>query len=80
MLCVRCTWPQRYRTRGLGDEDAAVTRRLGPRLGSKRWPSRFARRALTMIGVRTGLRGLGAATFKIMSAPHMTPHMVSIGP
>ena len=30
--------------------------------------------------VRQGRGNLGTATFKIVSAPHMTPHMLSIGP
>ena len=40
----------------------------------------LAGRALTQIGVTDGPQTPGTATFKIMGAPHMTPHMVSIGP
>jgi hypothetical protein len=37
----------------------------------------LAGRALTQTSVTDGP---GTATFKIMGAPHTTPHMVSIGP
>jgi hypothetical protein len=40
----------------------------------------LAGRALTQISVPQGPENLGTATFKIVGAPHMTPHMVSIGP
>jgi hypothetical protein len=40
----------------------------------------LAGRALTQISVTQGPENLGTATFKIVGAPHMTPHMVSIGP
>jgi hypothetical protein len=33
-----------------------------------------------LINLTQGLENLGPATFKIMSAPHMTPYMVSNGP
>ena len=36
--------------------------------------------ALTQVCVTQGPENLGTATFKIVSAPYMTPHMVSIGP
>jgi hypothetical protein len=39
----------------------------------------LAGRALTQISVTQGPENLGTATFKIVGAPHMTPHMVSIG-
>jgi hypothetical protein len=32
------------------------------------------------ISVTHGLENIRTATLKIVSAPHMTPHMVSIGP
>jgi hypothetical protein len=50
-----------------------------PRLRSECWPTIFAGRALTQVGVRQGPEKLGTGTFKIVGAPHMTPHMVSIG-
>ena len=54
--------------------------KAGPRLRSELLGEHLAGRALTQIGVTQRPENLGTATFKIMGAPHMTPHMVSIGP
>jgi hypothetical protein len=40
----------------------------------------LAGRALKWVGDTHELENLGTAAFKIVSAPHMTPYMVSIGP
>jgi hypothetical protein len=53
---------------------------LGLRLGSERWSEDPERQALMQIGLTQGPENLGTGDFKIMGAPHMAPHMVSIGP
>jgi hypothetical protein len=67
------TWPSRSRSSDRRTE-GWTSAKVGM-LGEHR-----AGRALTQTSVTQRPGKPGTATFKIVGAPHMTPHMVSIGP